>query len=81
MKKIRDFIEYIINRKENENELIKLERDLNHERSDHAKTKLKLEELKLAEETKNKYLETIKEQRKEIRKLKKEIKELKGSDK
>lgn len=74
LQEIKGFVEYITNRKNILNELESLDRDLCLEKSKTAKLKYQLEELKLVEEAKDKYLETIKDLRKEMRKLKKENK-------
>ncbi len=74
---IKDFIEYIKNKNEILEELENLDHELANEKVKNSKLKKQIEELKIAEEQKDNYLDTIKEKNKVIRQLKKEIKELK----
>lgn len=74
-----NLIKWILDKKEIEQELENLDRDLDLKKTEYSKLKSRFEimenEIFDILNRNNDYLETIKEQRKEIRKLKKELKE------
>lgn len=77
MERIKEFISYIKNKNDIMKELENLDHELANEKIKNSKLKKQFEEMKIIEEQKDKYLETIKEKNKTIRQLKKELKELK----
>lgn len=79
--KIKDFIEYVFNYKDNVKEMDSLDRELDNYKMRYAKKSKRLEELeetsKIYEERWDDYLSTIREKNKQIRQLKKRDKKLK----
>lgn len=76
---IEDFkkdVYWVNHREEIEKDIQRDTHKIDLQKSEIAKLKQEIKEIEFAKEQSDKYLETIKEQRKEIRKLKKELKEL-----